>query len=265
MSPMTDRLADAIDSAARLIAKSSHVTALVGSGISVESGIPTFRGPGGLWTRLGEPSVRGYQRFLDDPVAWWKQQQDEQADPARTEFRAAIDRAEPNAGHRALAELERLGVLKLTITQNVDNLHYRAGSDLVAEIHGNRTKLRCIACESRWPRDEFPVDSYPPRCPECDGLVKSDTVMFGEPIPPGVLDLCQRGTESSDCMIVAGTSGTVYPAARFPRAVKDRGGRIIEANPNETPLTGRSDVVLRGSTGETLPRLVQRVRELRDL
>ena len=237
------------------------MVALVGAGFSAESGIPTFRGPGGLWTRLGEPSMRGYQQFLEDPVAWWEQQLDQQADPARTEFRAAIDRAEPNAGHHALAELEGLGILKLTITQNVDNLHNEAGSRLVAEIHGNRTKLRCIRCESRWPRDEYVVEEYPPHCPECGGLVKTDTVMFGEPIPRGVLDLCFQEAERCDCMIVAGTSATVYPAASFPESVKERGGCLIEVNPNETPLTHRSDVVLRGPTGETLPRVVDRVRE----
>ncbi|MCH8207254.1 MAG: NAD-dependent deacylase [Chloroflexi bacterium] len=259
---MTGALADAIDSAARVLLDSSYVVALIGAGLSTESGIPTFRGPGGLWTRLGEPSMRGYQQFLEDPAAWWLGQVDEQADPARTEFREAIDRAEPNPGHYALAELEEMGLLKLTITQNVDNLHFRAGSKRVAEIHGNRTKLRCIGCESRWPRSDFPVEESPPTCPRCGGLVKSDTVMFGEPIPGGVLDVCFEETARCDCMIVAGTSATVYPAASFPETVKQRGGHLIEANPNQTPLTGLCDVVLRGPTGETLPRVVERVREM---
>ena len=207
---MTDDLADAIDEAAKLIVESEHVVALVGAGLSLESGIPTFRGPGGLWTRLGEPSMRGYQQFLEDPVAWWKQQSDQQADPARTEFRNAIDRAIPNGGHYALAELESLGILKCTITQNVDNLHYKAGSDLVVEIHGNRAKVRCIECEARWLRDEFVVETLPPYCPECGGLVKTDTVMFGEPIPKGVLERCFEETENCDCMITAGTSAHGY-------------------------------------------------------
>ena len=262
---MPDELADLIDAAARLIVESTHVVALVGAGMSVESGIPTFRGPGGLWTRLGEPSMRGYQRFLEDPEGWWKEQMDQQSDPVRAEFRAAIERAEPNAGHMALAELERLGLLKLTITQNVDDLHFRAGSKAVAEIHGNRTKLRCILCESRWSRDEFVEEEHPPRCPGCGGLVKSDTVMFGEPIPAGVLDLCFRETERCDCMMVVGTSATVYPAASFPETVRQRGGCLIELNPNETPLSGLSDVVLRAPTGESLPRLTQRVKELKGL
>ena len=255
----------AIETAARLIVESEYVVALVGAGLSVESGIPTFRGPGGLWTRIGEPSMRGYQEFLEDPMAWWEQQADEQADPARTEFRAAIDRAEPNPGHYALADLESIGVLKMTITQNVDNLHYGAGSALVAEIHGNRAKLRCISCESRWPRDEFVLGDRTPRCPECDGLVKFDTVMFGEPIPRGVLDLCFEETGRCDCMILVGTSATVYPAVSFPETVKGRGGYLVEANPNETPLSNASDVILRGPTGDTLPRVARRVRELKGL
>ena len=262
---MRDDLSEAVDAAAKLVLESTHVVALAGSGISVESGIPTFRGPDGIWTRLGQPSVQGYQQFLDDPVAWWEQQLDRDADPTRTEFRDAIDRARPNPGHRALAELERLGVLKLTITQNVDDLHRKAGSKLVAEIHGNRTKLRCIGCESRWSRDEFHIEEYPAHCPECGDMVKFDTVMFGEPIPRGVLDLCYRETDRCDCMIAAGTSATVFPAANLPNRVVASGGSVIEANPNSTPLSRRSEVVLRGPTGETLPRLLKRVKELRGL
>ena len=256
-------LSQSIDAAASLIVESTQVVALVGAGLSVESGIPTFRGPGGLWTRIGEPSMRGYQQFLADPVAWWQQQRDQQADPARAEFRDAIERAEPNSGHYALADLERLDILKMTITQNVDDLHTRAGSTRVAEIHGNRTRVRCIACEMRWHRDDFVMEEYPPECPECGGLVKSDTVMFGEPIPRGVLDLCFRETARCDCMIVVGTSATVYPAASFPEIVKQRGGFLIEANPNPTPLSGFADAVLRGSTSDTLPRMVRRIREMK--
>lgn len=258
---MDHGLADAVRSAAQLISESDHLVALVGAGLSSESGIPTFRGPGGLWTRLGEPSMKGYQQFLEDPEAWWRQHLDQSTDPVRTDFRDAIDRAEPNLGHYALVELESLGVLKLIITQNVDDLHGKAGSESVAEIHGNRTKLRCIVCETKWPTDEFTIESYPPRCPECKGLVKSDTVMFGEPIPSGVLHRCSVEAGRCDGMIVAGTSATVFPAAGFPRVVKERGGYLIEANPNDTPLTPYCDVVLRGPTGETLPLVVEHVKD----
>ena len=155
--------------------------------------------------------------------------------------------------------MERLDVLKMTITQNVDNLHVRAGATRLVEIHGNRTKVRCIGCEARWPREAFDYENLPPQCPECGGLVKGDTVMFGEPIPPLVIDACFRETAMCDCMIVCGTSATVFPAASFPRMVKENGGVLIEANPNPTPLSDMADVILRGPTGELLPEVVQRL------
>ena len=249
----------AIERAADLIGASSHAVALVGAGLSAESGIPTFRGAGGLWTRVGEPSINGYEQFLRDPIAWWKHQLNPDADPARTEFREAIDRAEPNAGHYALVGMEQLGVLKMTITQNVDNLHVRAGATRLVEMHGNRTKVRCIGCEARWPREAFDYEDLPPLCPECGSLVKGDTVMFGEPIPPSVIDACFRETAMCDCMIVCGTSATVFPAASFPRMVKENGGTLIEVNPNPTPLSEMADVTLRGPTGELLPEVVRRL------
>lgn len=254
----TDRTS--IDAAAEIISNSTYVVALVGAGLSAESGIPTFRGAGGLWTRIGEPSWNGYQELLRDPVGWWKDQLDPESDPARTEFRAAIDAAEPNPGHLALVDLERMDILKKTITQNVDNLHARAGSTRLIEIHGNRTKVRCIACESRWLREEFDYEVLPPICPECTGLVKGDTVMFGEPIPHSVLTACFDATDKCDCMIVCGTSATVYPAAAFPKAVAERGGFVIEANPNPTPLSDIADVILQGPAGTVLPQLVDRLR-----
>lgn len=246
--------------AARYVLSSRYVVALVGAGLSAESGVPTFRGPGGLWTKLGEPSMNGYQDFLRDPKAWWEEQEAQQADPERARFREAIESAEPNQGHYALAELERMGLLQLTITQNVDDLHARAGQKKLAEIHGNRTKMRCTTCENRWPRDHFDGEMYPLRCPECRGLVKNDTVMFGEPIPRSVLETCFRHTEASDCMLVIGTSATVYPAASFPSIVQGNGGVYIEANPNPTPLSSGADVALRGPTGETLPALVEQIK-----
>ena len=153
-------------------------------------------------------------------------------------------------------------MLKRIITQNIDNLHQMAGSEGVAEIHGNRTKLRCLGCDLRVPRDELSIAELPPHCPKCGGIIKSDTVMFGEPIPSGVLEVCFRETELCDCMLLIGTSATVYPAAGFPAVAKAHGASHIEVNPNETPLTDDCDVVLRGPSGEALPQLVERVKEL---
>ena len=155
-----------------------------------------------------------------------------------------------------------MGLLKHIITQNIDNLHQEAGSTAVTEIHGNRTKLRCLGCGQRWPLDSFPIDELPPHCPDCGGVVKSDTVMFGEPIPRDALDECLLQTQMCDCMLLVGTSAVVYPAAGFPVDVKRNGGRLIEVNPNETPLTEMADVVVRAPAGESLPMVVARLREM---
>ncbi|MBF8266574.1 MAG: NAD-dependent deacylase [Dehalococcoidia bacterium] len=210
----------AIEGASRLIHQSRHVIALVGAGISVESGIPPFRGPGGLYTRVGEPDMRGYQRFLDDPEAHWRNLLHRESEGPGAESRRPMQDARPNPGHHALVELEEMGVLKHIITQNVDNLHREAGSKNIAEIHGNRRKVRCIGCGTRWMREEFQIRELPPRCPACGGLIKGDTVSFGEPIPRDVLSVCFQEAERCDCMLIIGTSALVYPAAGFPPEAK---------------------------------------------
>ena len=250
-----------IEKAARLIVEASHVLALVGAGMSVESEIPPFRGPGGLWTKYGEPDMRGYDRFISDPKGWWESILSRQG--YARELAEGIAQAKPNPGHYALAELEEMGVLKHIITQNVDNLHYAAGSKNVAEIHGNIHKLRCVSCGRRFERDEISMEVIPPLCPQCNGYIKTDGVMFGEPIPPDVLQRCEDETEKCDCMLLLGTSAQVYPAAAFPSFVRRKGGSLIEVNPYETALTGSCHVVIRGQTGEALPLLVERIRSLK--
>ncbi len=262
---MDEALEQAIEQAAQLLARARYVVALVGAGLSAESGIPTFRGPGGLWTRFGEPAMDGYQRFLADPEAYWREQRErEQAtEGSGAEMREAIEAARPNAGHYALAEMERDGLLRYTITQNIDNLHAEAGSERLVEIHGNRRKLRCIGCGLRVDRTEFTISAIPARCPECGDLIKGDGVMFGEPIPARWLQICHQQTELCDLMLMVGTSGTVYPAAAFPEMVKRGGGILVEANPQESQLSQSSDVTLRMSAATSLPLLAARVRELR--
>src|SRR3990172_5735418 len=255
-----DELERQLERAARIVHESRHVVALVGAGISVESGIPPFRGPGGLWTKHGEPAMDGYQRFLADPRGWWVDRLARQSE--YSEFAKALQEARPNAAHCAMAELERMGVLKHIITQNIDNLHQEAGSVAITEIHGNRLKLRCVGCNSRWPMGELPTDEVPPKCPHCGGMVKSDTVMFGEPIPLDALESCQREARLCDCMLLVGPSAVVYPAAEFPVIAYRRGARLIEVNPNETPLTDLCEAVLRAPAGESLPKLVERVQAL---
>ena len=253
-------LAQAVEKAAQAILSARHVVALVGAGLSAESGVPTFRGPDGLWTKHGEPDLRDYERFQQDPKQWWElrisrtSQFQEMAD--------ALNNAIPNEGHFALTDLEQMGRLHHIITQNIDNLHQMAGSQAITEIHGNRTKLHCIECSARWPLDEFAMDELPPHCPHCGGIVKGDTVMFGEPIPRDALDECIAQSRMCDCMLLIGTSAVVYPAAGFPVDVRMSGGGLIEVNPNETPLTEISDIVLRAPAGQALPKVVERIREL---
>ncbi len=257
---LSDSIRASVAVAAQAVAEANYVTALVGAGMSAESGIPTFRGPDGLWTKYGEPDNLGYRRFLKDPRVWWEERLQGNQMP---EMREALDTAQPNPGHHALVDLERLGVLRHTVTQNVDNLHRAAGSKSLSEIHGNHTLLRCIQCISRFERDEIPMDALPPECPRCKGLIKTDTVMFGEPIPPDILQRCQFEAAKSDCVLILGTSAIVYPAASLPEVARTtNSATLIEINPHETALTDACDIVVRAPTGEALPELVAYVRQM---
>jgi NAD-dependent deacetylase len=250
-----------IAEAAAALRAARHGVALTGAGISVESGIPPFRGPGGLWTKYGEPPLDGYQRFLRDPVAAWRQRL-RPSEPWAVGLHETLARAKPNAGHRALVELERDGLLHSVITQNIDDLHRQAGARALLEIHGNWRLLRCVGCHRRFEPGEVAVDAerLPPRCPDCGGVVKGDTVQFGEPIPPDVLQRCFAEVERADCMLVVGTTATVYPAAEFPFDVLRRRGTVIEVNPHESELTAAATLSLRGPGGAVLERLLHHVR-----
>lgn len=252
-----------LDRATESIASARFVAALTGAGLSVESGIPPFRGPGGLWTKHGEPPLNGFEEFLRDPRAAWQARLNPQG-PMR-ELWDTLREAEPNPGHRALVDLETMGVLRSLITQNIDDLHRLAGSTpaCLIEIHGNYTLVRCLGCNRRLPRDQAFLGELPPMCWECGAVMKSDTVSFGEPIPPDVLERCRRTARECDCMIVAGTSATVYPAAQVPIDVRERGGTIIEINPYPSELTPLCAISLRGEAGRVLPELVARLARRR--
>jgi NAD-dependent protein deacetylase/lipoamidase len=251
----------AIRKAAQLLLSAKYVMALTGAGISVESGIPPFRGPGGLWTKYGEPPMNGYQIFLQDPRKAWEERLNPKG-PSKIIWET-VGAAEPNPGHHAFVELEKMGILRSLITQNVDNLHKRAGSQNLIEIHGNYTLIRCIDCTMRYPASEVPFHKLPPQCPQCQGILKSDTVSFGEPIPRDAIDRCFSDTQLCDCFLVAGTSATVYPAASFPLAVREKGGALIEVNLYESEITPLCTVSLRGPSTEVLPQLVHAIKELR--
>jgi NAD-dependent deacetylase len=258
---MTTDLETSIKRAAGALAEAQYVTGLVGAGMSAESGIPTFRGEGGLWTKYGEPSMNEYQKLVNDPKTWWEDRISGKNN-RMPGMRESLREAKPNPGHEALAELERLGVLKYIVTQNVDNLHRAAGQVNVAEIHGNWTLMRCIQCNTRFPQDDVSLESLPPLCSHCQGVVKGDIVMFGEPIPPDVLGICQSEALKSDCVMILGTSGVVYPAAALPELARQtNGATLIEINPEETALTETCDIVVRAPTGEAMPKIVELLRE----
>jgi NAD-dependent deacetylase len=253
-----------IASAARVLASARHTVALTGAGLSVESGIPHFRGKGGLWTEHGEPPLDGFQRFLRDPRKAWEERLSP-SEPWLVALIETLSQAKPNAGHVVLAELERLGCCDCVITQNIDDLHRQAGTEHLLEIHGNYRLFRCLDCVTRFGPDEIAIDpeKLPPECPRCGGVVKDDTVQFGEPIPADVLRGCTEAVSGADCMLVAGTSATVYPAAEFPFEVLRSGGRVIEVNPEPTELTALATHSLRGPGGAVLERLLHHVSPLR--
>jgi NAD-dependent deacetylase len=255
-----------IKRAAEDLAQSKYAVALTGAGISTESGIPDFRGPDGIWTKNPEAERRAYETysiFLEDPVAYWKER-------LENVFINQILSVKPNRGHYALSELESIGTLKAVLTQNIDDLHCKAGSRNVLEYHGSVNKLRCIACGSRYDREKFDLEQMkkenklPPFC-KCGRPLKSDVVYFQEPIPQDVAYQSHMEAEKCDVMLICGTSATVYPFASLPATARSRPEvTIIEINAEPTPLTRNniSDYLIQGKTGEILPRLVEEVKSL---
>ena len=260
-----------ITKAAWDLSNSLYAIALTGAGISTESGISDFRGPKGIWTLNPEAerrAYRSYERFLEDPKKWWE----ELLAQPRVSFLGSLEEAIPNPGHYALAELEQLGILKCVITQNIDALHEKAGTKKLLEYHGSFAKLRCVSCDLRFRRNEFDLanlmqeNQLPPRCPKCRGIIKSDTVFFGEPIPSDVAQQSEEEAWKCDLMLICGTSAVVYPFANLPRIAKQkRMVTVIEVNADPTPLTenGISDYLIQGKIGEILPRIVEEVKKIK--
>lgn len=232
---------------ADLLSRSLTPVALTGAGISVESGIPSFRGAGGLWEKYDPFEYAHIQSFLRQPVKVWRM---------LMELEEVIRRAQPNPAHLALAELERLGKLTAVITQNVDNLHQAAGSRRVIEFHGNARRYVCLRCRRQIPETEVDLSQLPPFCP-CGGLIKPDIVFFGEEIPPEASREAFSLAETCDLMLVIGTSAAVMPASYLPFTAKNHGALIVEINPETTSLTRRlTDYYLRSSASQVLPEAV---------
>jgi NAD-dependent deacetylase len=245
-------MSDLIERSADILATASYAVALTGAGISVESGIPPFRGPGGLWEKIDPMKYAHIDAFLDDPETVWN--------VLIKDMKTVLDTAQPNPGHIALVDLERLGILKTVITQNVDGLHQMAGNGDVLEFHGNFAWQSCLDCSRRIETALVDLTRIPPRC-SCGGILRPDCVFFGEMIPHEALIRSQRVSAACDAMLVIGTSAMVQPAATMPFIAKDNGAVIIEINPEPTPLTSRiSDLPLLGDAGSIMPRLVKAIR-----
>jgi len=217
-----------IAAAASLIRSAKYLTAFTGAGISVESGIPPFRGAGGLWSRY-DPRMLELDYFLAHPDTAW---------PVIKEiFYDHFGMARPNKAHEVLAAWETRGLLKTLITQNIDNLHYLAGSRNIVEFHGNSRMLVCMACGQRVEAARALLEKLPPRCP-CGGVFKPDFIFFGEGIPQSAHARSQDAARRTDVMLVVGSTGEVYPAALVPRWASEAGAKIIEINPEASEFTG---------------------------
>ena len=244
-----------IEQVARDLARATQVTALTGAGISVESGIPPFRGPGGLWEKIDPMEFAHIDAFVKDPAKVWNM--------LLKDMKNLLDVARPNPAHRGLAQLEAMGILTTVITQNVDGLHQQAGNTDVIEFHGSFAVHRCMQCSTRRETADIDLTEIPPRCP-CGGIWRPECVFFGEMIPTQALWRSQQAAESCDLMLVIGTSATVQPAATMPVIAKQAGAQVIEFNEEETPLTGWvSDYRVPGKAGKVLDQVVKRLETLK--
>lgn len=245
---------NALAKARELIDNAERIVVLTGAGVSTDSGIPDFRGPQGVWT-LNPKAERmsDIRYYVADPEVRRLSWQSRLAHPAWT--------AEPNSGHRALVDLEKRGKLHTLVTQNIDGLHQRAGNspDKVVEVHGTLHKVVCLSCGWRAPMqhalERLRAGEEDPRCRTCGGILKSDTISFGQPLVPAVIDRAMRAAETADCLLCVGTSLRVYPIAGAVPSAKAAGAGVVIVNAQETGFDDVADVKLTDPISEVLPRL----------
>lgn len=231
------------------IRQAKQVCVLTGAGISAESGVPTFRGQGGLWRNKDPMKLASIQGFLENPKEVW-------------EFynwrRDIISKVTYNKAHEAIAQLEGKKEKFLLITQNVDGLHTLAGSKKLLEIHGNIWWVKCHSCSFTY-EDRTPNLGELPKCPKCGGLLRPGVVFFGEPLDRDVLKQCYNYLRNTDLMLIVGTSSVVEPAASFGLIAKQNGAILVEINLEKTPNTKYMDYAIHGKAGEILPKLVNKL------
>jgi NAD-dependent protein deacetylase/lipoamidase len=250
---------DRIELVADMIVGSGRVVVFTGAGVSTESGIPDFRSPGGIWDRF-DPDEFTIQRFLSSAETRAKQWR------LLIESGLIID-ALPNPAHNAIAEIEKMGKLSCVITQNIDNLHLKAGNspEKIFELHGNMNWVVCLGCHSRYPlpeiRQKLNLEGGPPSCGKCSGILKPDVVFFGESLPSHVLSDAVRHSRECDLLIVVGSSLVVYPAAYMPVYAKEAGARIAIVNLTVTSYDTMADEVINRKAGEVMPKIMEAVRK----
>jgi NAD-dependent deacetylase len=249
---LTDKVADLIISAKRVVV-------FTGAGISTESGIPDFRSPGGLWDRF-DPADFTYQKFISDPDSRRKHWQ--------LLWKERLTReVKPNLAHYAIAGLDRLGKLDCVITQNVDNLHQKAGvpDDKVFELHGNMQWVLCLSCGRRYSLEQIKTrleeGEEIPDCETCHGILKPDIVLFGEALPQSVFNKATSRSYNCDLFIVIGSTLIVYPAALMPSYATDAGAKLVIINLSPTPMDEQATVLIRAKAGEAMSKIVQKVTE----
>jgi len=223
--------------------------ALTGAGISAESGIPTFRSKGGLWEKYDPVIYASIEAFREDPSKYWT---------IRDEFIRNYDTYQPNKAHLALAELEEMGIVRHVITQNIDGLHKKAGSKNVTEIHGSLKETYCLQCNKEYIAPHVP-EGLPPHC-ECGGVLKPNTVLFGEPLPEGALETAYHESATCKLMLVIGTSAVVQPAASLPHLAQQKGARIVEVN-IERAFAG-ADLFIKEKAAAALAELLAAVKKI---
>ncbi len=248
------------DQVAGMIAKAGKVVVFTGAGISTESGIPDFRGPGGLWTKY-DPDDFTIDKFLGDHATRKKMWE-------RLREGGFMDDAQPNAAHYAIVELEKMGKLSALVTQNVDNLHQRAGSnpDLIRELHGNMQRLICLNCGRRYPisllKERYADSENAPACDHCRGILKPDVIFFGEALPQQTLLQALREAGECDLMLVIGSTLVVYPAAYVPVQAKQAGADLVIINKGATEQDHIADVRIDAPAGETMTKILERLKRL---
>ena len=225
---MTSLFNKNIKQAVELLKNSKYTTAFTGAGISVESGIPPFRGDTGLWSKY-DPIVLDINYFKTNPLESWK--------VIKEIFYDFFGKAKPNGAHMALAEMEDKELIKNIITQNIDNLHQLAVSNIVHEFHGNSHTLICTNCSQKYGIQDIDLSKLPVTCKNCGGLVKPDFIFFGEGIPHMAYQKSIEAAENADVFLIIGTTGEIMPASQIPYLAKEKGAKIIEINPERSNFT----------------------------